>query len=90
MKKYLVSMVVSTLIVGAAGCRCDDWFGCRAPGPVMPAAYGSPAPPGAVYVSPVATPPVASPSSCGPGCTSCGNTPATLSGAVGYAPLPGS
>jgi len=90
MKKSLVLMVVSTLVVGAAGCRCGEWSGCPPAGPAMPAVtYGGAAPPGAVYVSPVAPPPVASPSSCGPGCTSCGNTPPTLSGALGYAPLPG-
>ena len=90
MKKFLVLMVVSTLAVGVAGCQCCNWFGGPAAAPVMPPAttYGSPAPPTAVYVDPAATPPVASPASCGPGCTSCGNTLPTLSGAQGYAPVP--
>jgi len=89
MKKSLVLMVVSTLIVATAGCRCGNWFGRPYGGPVMPpVTYGGPAPPAAVYVDPVGTP-VAAPSSCGPGCTSCGNTPPALSGAQGYAPVPG-
>jgi len=90
MRKFLALMVVSTLTVGAAGCQCCNWFGRSSAGPVMPAAtYGSPAPPAAMYVDPVATPAVASPAPCGPGCTSCGSTLPTLSGAQGYAPVPG-
>ncbi len=90
MKKSLVLMVVSTLVVGAAGCRCGNWFGGPAAAPVMPATtYGSLMPPAAVYVDPVATSGLASPAPCGPGCTSCGNTLPTLSGAQGYAPVPG-
>lgn len=90
MKRFLLLMVVSTLVVGAAGCRCGNWFGRPAAGPVMPpVTYGSPMPPAAVYGGPAATPPVAAPSSCGPGCTSCGSTLPTLSGAQGYVPVPG-
>jgi hypothetical protein len=90
MKTSLVVMVVSTLVVGAGGCRSGNWFGRPAAAPVMPAVtYGSPAPPGVVYVDPAGTPPVAAPSGCGPGCTSCGSTPPTLSGAQGYLPVPG-
>ena len=85
MKRFLVLMVVSTLAVGAAGCRSCNWFGRPSAAPMMPAAiYGSPAPSAAMYVNPVA-----SPAPCGPGCTSCGNTVPTLSGAQGYAPVPG-
>lgn len=89
MKRFLVLMVASTLAVGAGGCRSCNWFGRPAAAPIMPAiTYGSPAPSGAVYVDPVGTP-VAAPSSCGPGCTSCGSTPPSLSGAQGYMPVPG-
>jgi len=85
MKRLLVLMVVSTLAVGATGCRCGNWFGGPAAAPVMPAiTYGSPSPSAAMYVNPVA-----SPAPCGPGCTSCGSTVPTLSGAQGYAPVPG-
>jgi len=85
MKRFLLLMVVSTLAVGAAGCRNCNWFGRPSAGPVMPAAtYGGPAPPPAMYVDPVV-----SPAQCGPGCTSCGSTLPTLSGAQGYAPVPG-
>ena len=90
MKKFLVLMVVSTLAVGAAGCRCGNWFGRPSAGPVMPAVtYGSPVPPAAMYVDLVAAPGAASSAPCGPGCTSCGSTVPTLSGAQGYAPVPG-
>ena len=90
MNRFLVLMVVSTLAVGAAGCRCCNWFGPPSAAPVMPATtYSGPAPPAAMYVNPLTTPAVASPAPCGPGCTSCGSTVPTLSGAQGYAPVPG-
>jgi len=85
MKRFRLLMVVSALAVGAAGCRNCNWFGGPSAAPVMPATtYGSPAPSAAMYVNPVA-----SPAPCGPGCTSCGSTLPTLSGAQGYAPVPG-
>lgn len=90
MKRLLVLTVVSTLAIGMAGCRCGTRG--HAPvttGPMMPAAtYGTPSSPAVTYGNPVAMPPVTAPSSCGPGCTSCGSTPPALSGAQGYAPLP--
>ena len=90
MKRFLVLMVVSALAVGAAGCRSCNWFGRPSAAPMMSATtYGGLAPPPARYVDPVAAPPVASPAPCGPGCTSCGNTVPTLSGAQGYPPAPG-
>jgi len=90
MKRFLVLMVVSTLAVGAAGCRSCNWFERPSVAPMMPAiTYGGPGPQAGMYVDPLATPPVASPAPCGPGCTSCGNTVPTLSGVQGYAPVRG-
>ena len=90
MKRLLLLTVVSTLAIGLVGCRCGNHFAGPAAKPVLSATtYGSPAPPAAVYVDSAATPPAAAPSSCGPGCTSCGNTLPSLSGAQGYAPVPG-
>ena len=55
MKRLSVLMIVSTLVVGTAGCRQCNWFG-RPYGAMMPATtYGSPAMPAATYVVPGAT-----------------------------------
>ena len=84
MKGLSVLMIVSTLIVGAAGCRQCNWFG-RSSGP----AYSSPAMPAATYVVPGAMAPSTSPAPCGPGCNSCSsNSLPILSGAQGYAAAP--
>jgi len=84
MKGLFVLTMVSTLVVGTAGCRQCNWFG-RSPGP----AYSSPATPGATHVVPGATAPATPPASCGPGCNSCSsNTLPILSGAQGYTAAP--
>ena len=90
MKRLSVLMIVSTLVVGTAGCRQCNWFG-RPYGAMMPATtYSGPAMPAATYVVPGATAPVASPPSCGPGCNSCSsNTLPVLSDAQGYASASG-
>jgi hypothetical protein len=89
MKRFFVLMVLSTVAVGAAGCRSYNWFERPSATPMMPAiTYGSPGPQSGMYVDPLGTPQVASPAPCGPGCTSCGNTVPTLSGAQGYSPAP--
>jgi hypothetical protein len=93
-------MVVSTLAVGATGCRSCNWFNRPSAAPTMPAiaygspgTYGSPGLPAGMYDDPLATPPIASAPACGPGpgpgCTSCGNTVPTLAGAQSYAPVAG-
>jgi len=87
MERLIILTMVSTILVGTAGCRQCNWFGRSPEAAVMPV-YGSPAIPGATYVAP-GTAPAAPPASCGPGCTSCGNTLTTLSGGQGYAPTPG-
>lgn len=81
MKKLPVFMMVSTLVVGIAGCQQCNWF--RRP---SGAVCSSPAMPPATYVVPGAT----APASCGPGCNSCGsnNTLPVLSDAQGYAAVP--
>jgi hypothetical protein len=84
MKRLSVLMIVSTLVVGTAGCRQCNWFG-RSSGP----ACSSAAMPATTYVVPDATVPVTSPASCGPGCNSCGNNSVpVLSGAQGYTATP--
>jgi hypothetical protein len=89
MNRLSVLMMVSTLVVGTAGCRQRNWFGRPYGAAMMPAAsYASPAIPSAPYVSPGATAPSTSPASCGPGCNSCGNTLPILSGPQGYASAP--
>ena len=89
MKRLSVLMIVSTLVVGTAGCRQCNWFG-RPYGAMMPATTcSSPTMPAATYVDPGMTAPIASPGSCGPGCNSCGsNALPILSGAQGYASAP--
>ena len=85
MKRLFVLTVVSTLVVGTAGCRQCNWFG-RSSGPAMQRPRHMPA---TTYVVPAATAPATSPASCGPGCNSCGsNTLPILSGAQGYAAAP--
>lgn len=79
MKGLSILVIVSTLVVGATGCRQCNWFG-RPSGAMMPVTtYGSPA-----------MPPAVSPPSCGPGCNSCGsnNTLPVLSAPQGYAAAP--
>jgi len=90
MKGLSVLMIVSTLVVGAAGCRQCNWSG-RPYGAMMPTTtYVSPAMPAATYVAPGAAGPAISPPSCGPGCNSCSsNTLPVLSGAQGYASASG-
>ena len=90
MKRLLVLTVVASTLAIGTGCRCGHRFGgsaAAAPG-ISATTYGSPTPPAAMYADSAAMPPVTAPSSCGPGCTSCGSTPPALSGAQGYAPLP--
>ncbi len=91
MKRLLALTIVATLIIAMAGCQCCNWCGRPAVAPTMPAAgYGVPAaPPAAMYADPGLTAPVPSQAPCGPGCTSCGNTPPSLSGAQSYLPTPG-
>jgi hypothetical protein len=63
MKRLLFLTVVSTFIVGTAGCRQCNWFGrpsCAATTPT----YSAPA----MQMAPATSPP-----SCGPGCNSCGS-----------------
>lgn len=79
MKGLSVVVIVSTLVVGTAGCRQCNWFG-RPSRAMMPATtYSSPAMPAAMP-----------PPSCGPGCNSCGsnNTLPVLSAPQGYAAAP--
>lgn len=84
MKRLIVLTMVSTLIVGAVGCRECNWFGRSSGAAALPATAYSPTMPPARYVAPGTS---AAP--CGPGCNSCGTTPPILSGAQGYAPTPG-
>ena len=88
MRRLIVLTMVSTLIVGTAGCRACNWFGRSSDAAVMPA-YGGPAFPAAPYAIPGTTTPATSSAPCGPGCNSCGTTPPILSGAQDYAPTPG-
>ena len=89
MKGLSVLVIVSTLVVGAAGCRQCNWFG-RPSGMMMPATNCCPTMPAATYADPGVAAPVASPGSCGPGCNSCSsNTLPVLSGAQGYASASG-
>ena len=89
MKRLSVLMIVSTLVVGMAGCRQCNWFGRPSGAAMMPATtYSRPAMPAATYVVPGATAPSTSPASCGPGCNSCSNTLPILSDAQGYAAAP--
>jgi len=85
MKRLSFFMVVSTLIVGTAGCQQCNWF--RRP---SSAACISPATPAATYMVPSTTAPAISAPSCGPGCNSCGsnNTLPVLSAPQGYAAAP--
>jgi hypothetical protein len=77
MKGLSVLVIVSTLIVGTAGCRQCNWFG-RSSGAMMPVTtYSSPA----MSATAPAT-------SCGPGCNSCSNTLPVLAGPQGYVAAP--
>jgi hypothetical protein len=81
MKRLSVFMVVSTLIVGTAGCQQCNWFK-RPSGAVCSS-------PAATYVVPSAMAPVTSPAACGQGCNSCSsNSLPILSGTQGYAAAP--
>ena len=85
MKSLSVLMIVSTLVVGTAGCRQCNWFG-RPSGAAMTPTYRSPAMPMAPAMPPASCGPG---SNCGPGGNSCGsNTLPVLSDAQGYAAAP--
>lgn len=87
MKRFLSLLVVSFLVLGAAGCHGGGWWNRPAAGPAM-GPFGGPLPE-AAYGDPMG-PPVATPGSCGPGgCASAGNTPPVLSGPQGFLPVPG-
>jgi len=84
MKSLPVLMIVSTLVVGTAGCRQCNWFGRPSGTAIMPT-YSTPVMPMAPAMSPASCGPGGN---CGPG-NSCGsNTLPVLSDAQGYAAAP--
>ncbi len=84
MKRFPILMIVSTLVVGLAGCQQCNWFK-RSSGAVCSA-------PATTYMAPSAMAPAITPAQCGPGCNSCGstNTLPVLSAPQGYTPTLGS
>ena len=84
MKSLPVLMIVSTLVVGTAGCRQCNWFG-RPSGAAITPTYSTPVMPMAPAMSPASCGPGGN---CGPG-NSCGsNALPVLSDAQGYAAAP--
>lgn len=86
MTRCLLLLAVSTVAAATTGCQCGNWFSSPCPPAVT---YSNPAIPAAMPVAPVSPAPAGASAPCGPGCTSCGNTLPILSGAQGYAPVPG-
>lgn len=93
MTRRLLLLAVSTVAAVTTGCQCGNWFSSPCPSSVTPAVtYSNPAIPAAMpaaLAAPALPPPAGASAPCGPGCTSCGNTLPILSGAQGYAPVPG-